>query len=293
MTLGQKIKDLRCEKNLTQKDLADQLHVTFQTISKWENGTNEPDVATLKELARIFDCSVDYLVGEEEKPEPAPVESKTIIIHQKALHVCEKCKKDIPEDELDIDQVCVEGARRGRSAVYREAFYHKKCLSEVRRQREAEAKAVRSAKASKTAKLSFGWGIAGGIVAFVATLLTLLLVPSLKENIHPGIAVAISFVASYGIFSMLYCLISNSYICDIFIWASSLSIKFPGLIFSWSVEGFKWLIVMKIIFAVLGFLVGVFALLLAIVLSSALSIVSFPFILIHNIRTQYGDAIIN
>lgn len=35
MTLGAKIKKLRNEKNLTQKDLADQVHVTFQTVSKW------------------------------------------------------------------------------------------------------------------------------------------------------------------------------------------------------------------------------------------------------------------
>jgi transcriptional regulator with XRE-family HTH domain len=52
MTLGQKLKKLRIEKGLTQKDLADQLHVTFQTISKWEGDTNEPDFSTLKELAK-------------------------------------------------------------------------------------------------------------------------------------------------------------------------------------------------------------------------------------------------
>ena len=43
MTFGQKLKKLRTEKNLTQKDLADQLHVTFQTVSKWESDINEPD----------------------------------------------------------------------------------------------------------------------------------------------------------------------------------------------------------------------------------------------------------
>ena len=61
MTLGQKLKKLRSDKNLTQKDLADQLHVTFQTISKWENDENEPDISTLKELAKLYECSIDYL----------------------------------------------------------------------------------------------------------------------------------------------------------------------------------------------------------------------------------------
>ena len=100
MTLGQKLKKLRGEKELTQKDLADKLHVTFQTVSKWENDENEPDITTLKELAKLYSCSVDYLLSEEEQdkpkeveekkeekveaPAPAPVEvvTKTIIVHQ-------------------------------------------------------------------------------------------------------------------------------------------------------------------------------------------------------------------
>lgn len=48
MTFGQKIKKLRTESNLTQKDLADKMNVTFQTVSKWENDTNEPDITNIK-----------------------------------------------------------------------------------------------------------------------------------------------------------------------------------------------------------------------------------------------------
>ena len=89
---------------------------------------------------------------------------------------------------------------------------------------------------------------------------------------------------------MIYCILSGSYIGDVFVWCAGLSIKFPGLIFSWSIEGFAWLIAMKILFAILGFLIGVAALLLAIVLSSVLGAVSFPFVLIHNIRTDYENS---
>ena len=70
MTIGQKIKKLRTEKGLTQKDLADQLHVTFQTISKWEKDENEPDLATVRELAKLFGCSLDYLLSEDEEETP-------------------------------------------------------------------------------------------------------------------------------------------------------------------------------------------------------------------------------
>ena len=48
MTLGKNLKDRRIKMGMTQKDLADKMNVTFQTISKWENDENEPDLATLK-----------------------------------------------------------------------------------------------------------------------------------------------------------------------------------------------------------------------------------------------------
>lgn len=301
MTLGQKIKKLRIEKGLTQKDLADQVHVTFQTVSKWEKDENEPDVSTLRELAKLFGCSMDYLLSEDETETPeevveepvvAPVEpvTKTIIIHQKELHVCERCKKDIPEDELEMEQVCTRPAGRGHSATYRQAYYHKSCLAELRKERAEADRRAKAAKAARSKKLSFGWGIAGGVVALVITLLILLLTPACKEAVHPAIAVLLSILAGYGIFAMLYCIISGSYIGEVFVWCAGLSIKFPGLIFSWDLEGFAWLIAMKILFAVLGFLIGVFALLFAIALSAALGMVSFPFVLIHNVRTGYADA---
>ena len=297
MTLGQKIKKLRNDKGLTQKDLADQVHVTFQTVSKWEKDENEPDVSTLREIAKLFGVTVDYLINEDEEvatqeevEEEAPV-TKTIIVHQRELHVCERCKKDIPENDLAMEDVMVRPAGRGRHAEYRKAYYHKACLDQLRTERAKAATAAKIEKSSRAKKLSFGWGIAGGVVALVTTLLSLLLIPSAKEVIHPGAAVGISIGAGYGIFAMLYCIISGSYIGDVFVWCAGLSIKFPGLIFSWDIDGFIWVIAMKILFAILGFLIGVFALMFAIVLSAALGAVSFPFVLIHNINTDYEDAL--
>ena len=306
MTLGEKIKKLRNEKGLTQKELADQLHVSFQTVSKWENDENEPDIATIKEFTKLFGCTLDYLLNdedekqkeesvpeivEEEKPqEEAP---KTIIIHQNELHVCTRCHKDIPENELYVEEGdrLVRPGGRGHSAEYAhyQAYYHRKCHIEAVKEREAAAKRAKDEKASRNKKVVWGWSIAGGAVALTIALLVMLLVPACQEVIQPGFAVLYSFIASYGIFSMLYCIISGSYIGDVFVWCAGLSIKFPGLIFTWDLGGFAWLIVMKILFAVLGFLIGVLALLFAIVLSATLGAFSFPFVLIHNIHTDYED----
>lgn len=53
----------REKKGLTQNELADLLGVSQQTISKYENGTREPDIDTLINLSRIFNVSIDYLLG--------------------------------------------------------------------------------------------------------------------------------------------------------------------------------------------------------------------------------------
>ena len=67
MTFGQKLKKLRTEANITQKGVADELHVTFQTISKWESDINEPDFSTLKAIAKVFQRPIEYFFNEEEQ----------------------------------------------------------------------------------------------------------------------------------------------------------------------------------------------------------------------------------
>ncbi len=58
-----RIADLRRAKGLTQGQLADIVGVSFQTISKWENGGAMPDITYLPVLAKYFDVSVDQLMG--------------------------------------------------------------------------------------------------------------------------------------------------------------------------------------------------------------------------------------
>ena len=64
MTLGEKIKQLRESKKYSQEELADLLKVHSVTISKWENGTQEPRVKRLNELAKIFGVSNEYLLND-------------------------------------------------------------------------------------------------------------------------------------------------------------------------------------------------------------------------------------
>lgn len=59
--LGEKIKRLRKEKNISQEVLAENLGVTFQAVSKWENGATMPDVAAIPAIAYFFGVSTDEL----------------------------------------------------------------------------------------------------------------------------------------------------------------------------------------------------------------------------------------
>ncbi len=61
--LCEKITELRKSRGMTQDALAAKLGITFQAVSKWENGVSCPDITLLPEIAGIFEVSVDELFG--------------------------------------------------------------------------------------------------------------------------------------------------------------------------------------------------------------------------------------
>ena len=63
--MGRKIKELRRKRELSQKELANHLGVSFQSVSKWENGIAMPDVSLIPVIAYFFDVSTDELFDYE------------------------------------------------------------------------------------------------------------------------------------------------------------------------------------------------------------------------------------
>ena len=61
--MGEKLKSLRIEKNLTQKQVADRIGLAISAVSSYESGTRYPSYDALVKLARIFHVSTDYLLG--------------------------------------------------------------------------------------------------------------------------------------------------------------------------------------------------------------------------------------
>ena len=60
--IGENIKELRTSRGITQSELADNLFVTPQTVSRWENGQSYPDIEQLPLLAAYFDVTLDDLI---------------------------------------------------------------------------------------------------------------------------------------------------------------------------------------------------------------------------------------
>lgn len=69
MIFADKIIQLRKERNWSQEELASQLGVSRQSISKWESGSSLPDLDKIIKLSQIFDVSTDYLLKEEMENE--------------------------------------------------------------------------------------------------------------------------------------------------------------------------------------------------------------------------------
>ncbi len=68
MKFNERLKELRTEEGITQKELARLMDTTNSSICDWECGRTEPNIQQLVKLAEIFSVSVDYIVGKEDMP---------------------------------------------------------------------------------------------------------------------------------------------------------------------------------------------------------------------------------
>lgn len=65
--MGEKLKSLRLEKKLTQKQVADRIGLAISAVSSYESGSRYPSYEVLVQLARIFHVTTDYLLGMTDK----------------------------------------------------------------------------------------------------------------------------------------------------------------------------------------------------------------------------------
>lgn len=84
--LKQKLRELRTKKKLTQKELSEKLGLSKNAVCEYEKGRAEPSIETLIKLSRIFEVSLDYLVGLEDKSETSAYKANIYFTDETKTH---------------------------------------------------------------------------------------------------------------------------------------------------------------------------------------------------------------
>lgn len=77
--IGSFLKELRKEKGITQEELAEILTISGRTVSRWETGSNMPDISLLLEIAEFYDVSIPEIINGERKSESMEKEVKEVV----------------------------------------------------------------------------------------------------------------------------------------------------------------------------------------------------------------------
>ena len=109
-----RLRDLRRERDLTCKELAKFIEVSPQTINKWENEQIYPSMEKLKKLAKFFDVSTDYLLGNSDEINPYQIEKDfeiEAVNNSKKNELnnrLNKCLSDLNNKQLEILVIIAE-----------------------------------------------------------------------------------------------------------------------------------------------------------------------------------------
>ena len=103
------LKELRENRGISQKQLAEILNVRQSTVGMWENGKNKPEFSKILKLSEFFDVSVDYLLGRKEAPK---LSSKGVLVPILG-QVIAGIPIDAVEDILGYEEISREMASQG------------------------------------------------------------------------------------------------------------------------------------------------------------------------------------
>lgn len=98
--IGSFLKELRKEKDLTQEQLAEALNVSGRTVSRWETGSNMPDLSILVELADFYDVDIREIINGERKSEKMEKDLKDTL--EQVVEYSNTEKKSLKKKMIEI-----------------------------------------------------------------------------------------------------------------------------------------------------------------------------------------------
>ena len=98
-----RLRELRLLNGYTQQFLADFLDIKRPTYTRYESGSNEPDISTLLKLCDLYGVSMDYLLGKTQKDKPVPPEEDELarLLEDPETREFYELIKDFSDDELE------------------------------------------------------------------------------------------------------------------------------------------------------------------------------------------------
>jgi len=97
-----RIKELREERREIQDEIAMAMNVNQGMVSKWENGTVQPDIEMLTKLAQYFNVSIDYLIGYSNNRNPANLTFSEYL----KQYMIEKFERSFTDEDIDtVDKI--------------------------------------------------------------------------------------------------------------------------------------------------------------------------------------------
>lgn len=124
-----RIKELRNQSNLSLRDLAQNLNISYSSLGKYERGEQQPNIETLLNIAKYFDVTVDYLLGNSNyKNTQEEFNFKNAIILSEEKELLNLFKRTASCYEFLIKLYEDNNIRRGTSCLSKQLIHHLKII---------------------------------------------------------------------------------------------------------------------------------------------------------------------
>lgn len=128
---GQNLKKIRTDKNMTQGELAEAIHVKQVTISSWETGRTEPSMGDISNLAEVLGCTQDTLMGIRKKTGDITFEDILIKVNALSLPELERLKFVVDSQLHFLTEI--ENLEKQKHAAELRAIEYANRISELRK----------------------------------------------------------------------------------------------------------------------------------------------------------------
>lgn len=290
MSLGKKLAAYRKLAGFTQQQLGDELNLSPQAISKWENDLAEPDLATLRTLSELYKVPIgemiDTTIGVSEPVVEEPVEET---VKESEKETIKEPEKEIVPEIIGFCKSCGVTVNNDTIGERSPAILCRDCKKkrddEARKAREREELKRKAEKSAMRSRHSTRFVASMIVAGIIATVILVLMISSMVKSADASL-LPTALISTYVIFSYVACLFYDCFVRDMFIdWATK-SFQFPGLIFTFDLDGIIWLIGMKLLFWFLGIILGFVCALIGIALGMICAPFVFPFIMISMHRSM-------